>query len=99
MFSLLYTKEAKKNINRLTLKKRWQIEEALLRLASNPDAGKRLSRDLKGLYSMRSGDYRIIYKVFREKITIIVIAVGHRRDVYEKASKRAQSIQDISLNE
>jgi mRNA interferase RelE/StbE len=99
MFELLYTKEAKDNIDKLNLKKKRQIKDAVERISKDPETGKRLTGSLKGLYSFRSGDYRIIYKVFHERVTVIVITVGHRKDVYEKAAKRAGGIRDISLNE
>lgn len=35
-------------------------------------------------YRIRSGDYRIIYRVENEKLIIEVIRIGHRRDVYKK---------------
>lgn len=34
-------------------------------------------------YRIRCGDYRIIFEVNRTIITILVIKVGHRKDVYE----------------
>ncbi|OGB86135.1 hypothetical protein A3J41_00510 [candidate division TM6 bacterium RIFCSPHIGHO2_12_FULL_38_8] len=34
-------------------------------------------------YRMRCGDYRIIFEDHRTTITILVIKVGHRKDVYE----------------
>ena len=39
-----------------------------------------LRRDLKGLYKLRVGDYRVIYAVQGEVITIELL--GHRRDIY-----------------
>ncbi len=99
MFELLYTREAKDNIDKLSIKKKRQIKDALERIAADPETGKHLSHDLKGLYSCRSGDYRIIYKVFREKVTVLVITVDHRKDVYEKLPKKTANIKDISLNE
>ncbi len=39
-----------------------------------------LHRELVGLYKLRIGDYRIVYSVRRNTITIE--AVGHRRDIY-----------------
>jgi len=99
MYDLLYTKEAKENIDGLTSKKKRQIEDALNRIAADPETGKHLTHSLKGLYSYRSGDFRIIYKIFREKVTVIVVAVGNRKDVYEKLSKKAAAIRNISLNE
>jgi mRNA interferase RelE/StbE len=35
-------------------------------------------------YRVRSGDYRIIYSIEDTSLTIKVIKVGHRRDVYEE---------------
>ena len=35
-------------------------------------------------YRVRVGDYRVIYEIYEDRITIEVIRVGHRRDVYRK---------------
>ncbi|MEK7567369.1 MAG: type II toxin-antitoxin system RelE/ParE family toxin [Patescibacteria group bacterium] len=40
----------------------------------------KLHRELKSLYKLRVGDYRAVYSIHRDIITIE--AVGHRRDVY-----------------
>ena len=40
----------------------------------------KLPRELKSLYKLRVGDYRAVYSIHRDIITIE--AVGHRRDVY-----------------
>ncbi|HEX3654735.1 MAG TPA: type II toxin-antitoxin system RelE/ParE family toxin [Pirellulales bacterium] len=42
---------------------------------------KRLTGELEGLFRMRTGDYRIIFRVVGE--TIVVEAIGHRKDIYE----------------
>lgn len=34
------------------------------------------------IYRIRVGDYRILYQVRNRVLTILVVAVGHRRDVY-----------------
>ena len=39
-----------------------------------------LHRELKGLYKLRIGDYRAVYSV--RQGSIIIEAVGHRRDIY-----------------
>ena len=92
MFRLLYTKEARDNIEKLTMKKKRQIKQGLERIATNPEIGKGLSGDLKGLYSHRSGDYRIIYRVIHNEITIIVLTVGQRQDVYDKLTRKSRGI-------
>ena len=59
-----------------------RISRALEDLARDPLQGKALKGRLKGRYSYRIGDYRIIYMIFRSQLLLIVIDVGHRRDVY-----------------
>lgn len=34
------------------------------------------------LYRLRVGDYRVIYAIEGHTVTVLVTAVGHRRDVY-----------------
>lgn len=52
-------------------------------LSCNPKAlGKPLSAEYKGLYRYRYRDYRIIYQLIEQEITIIIVKVGHRKEVY-----------------
>lgn len=51
-------------------------------LSLEPLAGKPLKGDKKGCYSLRCGDWRIIYEVYHSRTMIHIIRVGHRRDVY-----------------
>ena len=51
-------------------------------LELNPFAGKPLQGDKHHCYSLRSGDYRIIYEIYLTEKTIHIIRVGHRREVY-----------------
>ena len=39
---------------------------------------------LSGLWRYRVGDYRILCNIEDKKIYILVVAIGHRRDVYKK---------------
>lgn len=44
--------------------------------------GKPLRGEKRGLWRYRVGDYRLICDIQDEKITVLVLAVGHRKDVY-----------------
>ncbi len=46
--------------------------------------GKALTADRSGEWRYRVGDYRILAKIFDKKITILVLNVGHRREVYQR---------------
>jgi len=45
--------------------------------------GKPLSRNLAGLWRYRVRDYRLICIIEDDKLVVLVLRVGHRRDVYE----------------
>jgi mRNA interferase RelE/StbE len=59
-----------------------RIEGAVALLAEDPRPP--ASRPLTGrpAYRVRVGDYRIIYTVHDDLLLIIVVTLGHRRDVY-----------------
>ena len=45
--------------------------------------GKPLAGDLAGIWRYRTGDYRILAKIEDEHLIVLVIHVGHRKNVYE----------------
>jgi len=86
-YSIKYTKEAKKKIEKLDPSIKLVIKKAIESLSSNPFKGKPLSYDLAGLYSLRTYDYRIIYRIKEKQLIIIVISVGHRKEIYKRLKK------------
>ena len=56
------------------------------RIATDEDPrrfGKPLSRDLAGLWRYRVRTYRMICNIEDDKLVVLVLRVGHRRDIYE----------------
>lgn len=52
-------------------------------LTDNPQrVGKRLLGTLKGFWSARRGQYRVIYAIDDDRVVVTVVKVDHRRDVY-----------------
>lgn len=82
--SVFFTREAKRNIEKLDPSIKKVIKKAIESLSVNPAKGKPLSHDLAGLHSLRTADYRIIYRVRKRQLVIIVIAVGHRKEIYKR---------------
>ena len=50
-------------------------------LGRNPKTGKALVGPLKGKWSLRVGDWRILYEI--GPTTVLVLTVNHRREVYK----------------
>ena len=85
---LPYTSSAARSIQKLDPQVRARVRRALERLRIDPLRGKPLQLTLRGLRSWRTGDFRIVYRVVQQRIEIIVIAMGHRRDVYAQLRDR-----------
>jgi mRNA interferase RelE/StbE len=55
------------------------------RIAGSSDPrrfGHALTGDLKGLWRYRVGDYRIVASIEDDRFVVLVVTVGHRREVY-----------------
>jgi mRNA interferase RelE/StbE len=59
------------------------IKAALRAIVEDPEIGEPLERELKGLLKYRVSRFRIAYTVDRTHRTIRVMAVGHRRRIYD----------------
>ena len=56
------------------------------RIATTQDPrrfGHALARDLKGLWRYRVGDYRVVASIEDDRFVVLVVTVGHRREVYD----------------
>lgn len=51
-------------------------------LANNQGKDQELTDEFKGLYSYRIGNYRVIYTILGSKETILILRIGHRKEVY-----------------
>jgi mRNA interferase RelE/StbE len=68
-----------------------EAERAILRylrqrIATSEDPrrfGRALTGDLKGLWRYRVGAYRIVAAIEEDRFVVLVVTVGHRREVYD----------------
>ena len=60
------------------------VERRIATLENPRQLGSALSGDLSGLWRWRIGDYRIVARIEDERITILVVRVSHRREVYRR---------------
>jgi mRNA interferase RelE/StbE len=64
-------------------KRRVQAAIELLARQPRPYGATRLVGG-EGEWRVRTGDYRIIYEIQDNVLLVLVVAVGHRRDIYER---------------
>ena len=59
------------------------LETRVARAASPRDFGRPMTGDKVGLWRDRVGDHRIICRITDGDLTVLVLRVGHRREVYD----------------
>ena len=82
-YTVVLTRTAQKQLNKLPTVTADGLIAAIEALGTNPrpDGCKKLKGRLG--YRIRKGDYRIIYEIQDTVLIIEVIAVGHRKEIYE----------------
>ncbi len=82
-YRLLFKKSIAKDLRAIPKKDVRRILERIEPLAMNPrpDGCEKLTGQAR--YRVRQGLYRIIYEVQDDACIVVVVKVGHRRDVYQ----------------
>lgn len=81
-YSVKVKASAAKALARIAQPHRLRLITAIDSLKDNPHQGTLLKGDLSGLRRIRVGDYRVIYEVNEGELVVLVVTVGHRREVY-----------------
>jgi mRNA interferase RelE/StbE len=85
MWSITYTADAIRSLERMDPRIAKRIRSKVLALARDPNAPNNNLKKLTGVdgYRLRVGDWRVIYTLSHQALTVVVIRVGHRSEVYE----------------
>lgn len=86
MYDLIYDKKYLKSLRKLDIQAQkiitnW-VENNLLNCEEPRFSGKPLTGNFKGVWRYRIGSYRLLAKIYDDKLIIFAIDVGHRRDIY-----------------
>ena len=81
-FRILIRRKAQKQLARIPASDYNKVKQAIMALAEDPRPPG--SKKLKGrpAWRLRQGDFRVIYEIQDRKLFIIVLGIGHRRDIY-----------------
>lgn len=83
-YSIEWKRSAVKELKALPKEAIARIVDAVEQLADDPfPTGVKKLVGTDHTYRIREGNYRVIYDVLSKALTIEVIRVGHRKDVYE----------------
>ena len=74
---------AKKELASLPKEILKRVYGRLVVLSENPyPKGIKAIKGGDGIFRLRVGDYRILYKVENRRLLVLVISIGHRKDIY-----------------
>lgn len=76
-------KVRKKDLPSIAAKDAQRIIERIQKLADDPYPAEAVRLRGRDEWRIRQGDYRILYIVEEEIVTVFVVKVGHRREVYK----------------
>ena len=84
MYTVTYSKEAAKSLQRMPRNTAQLIREKLENIAADPYADHPNSKKLQGRegYRLRVGDWRVIYKIQNERLMVIVLKIASRGEIY-----------------
>ena len=82
LFLIELSTSARKSVRKLSKKDQVLVYTVLETLQSNPTPPKSLKLRGRDGYRIRVGDLRIIYTVQRGKLLVLILDVGHRREIY-----------------
>jgi len=81
-YKILITKTAQKQLDKFPQEIADPLIKVILNLAQNPRPAGYIKLKGRDAYRIRRGNYRIIYEIKDNILTVIVIAVGHRKSIY-----------------
>ncbi len=81
-FDIVLSAESEQFLRKCDKAVRNRIIKSLRKLEDEPEKGKPLTSILTGLWSLRIGDYRAIYQIKNNELIILVVKIGHRKNVY-----------------
>jgi mRNA interferase RelE/StbE len=86
MYKLKFLGKAQSDLKNIDRAHQKIIKEKLLILAKNPEVLKNNIKRLGGTkndyYRLRVGNYRVIFKKEEKQLIIIIVRIGHRKEIY-----------------
>lgn len=86
MYAIEFLPSAKKELSGVDSVIQKQLKEKIILLATDPAQLKNNIKPLKGEFSgkfrLRVRDYRVIFRIEEEKVLIMIIRIGHRKEIY-----------------
>lgn len=81
-YSLEFKRSVQKDVRAIPKRDLQRILGRIEALRDDPRPPGSVKLSGEEYYRIRQGDYRIVYEIIDDRLVVVIIAVGHRRDVY-----------------
>lgn len=83
VYTVEFTRKAARQFKKLSKNIQVRISSQIDKLSFDPRLpGSKKLTGQEEIYRIRVGDYRVLYKIEEDKLVILVVEVGHRREIY-----------------
>jgi len=81
-YNIFFRKSCKRELARIPKRDLRRVLDRIFRLSEDPRPPGCEKLSAQERYRVRQGKYRIVYSIQDQELTVWVVKVGHRRDVY-----------------
>jgi mRNA interferase RelE/StbE len=83
-YSIEFRPVVLKSLKRFPQKDLVRIKKKVEELGQNlPDPNTTKMKGNNSFHKIRTGDYRIVYEIHDDRVVILIVKVGHRKDIYK----------------
>jgi mRNA interferase RelE/StbE len=84
IYSIGFRPAVLKSLKRFPKKDLVRIKKKIEELGQNlPEPNTTKMKGNNSFHKIRTGDYRIIYEIHDDRVVILIVKIGHRKDIYK----------------
>jgi mRNA interferase RelE/StbE len=82
-YTVEFTPRAEKDFRGLSPEIRRRLASKIDALAIDPrPRGVKILAGSEDIFRLRVGDYRILYRILDDRLVVVLVKIGHRREIY-----------------
>ena len=88
-YAIRIAPRAARQLRKLAPADRKRVAPSIDRLAREPlpEGCRKLKGPDDGLFRIRVGSFRIVYRIHADELVVLVLAIGNRREIYEEITR------------
>lgn len=84
-YRLVFRKSVARDMRRIPNRDLRRILDAVEALSENPRPAGAEKLSGQERYRLRQGEYRVVYEIKDDAVIVVVVRIGHRKDVYRRS--------------